>query len=278
MRIYNLILLLLAAAILSSCQHKAINDEAIQPARLLYAQGQELLEAGKYKKASETFEKVYFQHPGSNLTPYAELMEAYSLFLGTQYEEASDVLENFIKIHPLHVDIAYAHYLKGLSEYMQISRAQLDQTATENAEKAFKELIQKFPDTKYAMDASLKIDLVHDHLAGSEMDVGRYYLHVNNPISAIARFQNVIQNYGTTEHVPEALYRMVESYLMLSLKEEATKYGSVLGHNYNDSKWYERAHNLLEGRSGYIKKGKKTKPKKLVEPKTKKKKSFRRKS
>ena len=176
-------------------------------------------------------------------------MEAYSLFLSSQYEDASDVLDNFIKIHPLHEDIAYAHYLKGLSEYMQISRAQLDQTATENARKAFESLMTKFPDTKYALDASLKIDLVNDHLAGSEMDVGRYYLHVNNPISAISRFQNVIQNYETTEHVPEALYRMVESYMMLSLKEEAKKYGSVLGHNYNDSKWYERAYKLLGEKS-----------------------------
>lgn len=247
MRILNLVLLLIIAGFLSACQNKKLNDEAIQPARLIYLQGQELLEAGKYKKAAETFEKVYFQHPGSNITPYAELMEAYSLFLSTQYEESSDVLENFIKIHPLHEDIAYAHYLKGLAEYMQISKAQLDQTATENAGKEFKELIQKFPDTKYAMDAALKLDLVNDHLAGSEMDVGRYYLHVNNPISAISRFQNVIKSYGTTEHVPEALYRMVESYLMLSLKDEASKYGAVLGHNYNDSKWYERAHKLLTG-------------------------------
>lgn len=257
MRIYNIILLIIISSLLSSCKHKGLSDEAIQPARLIYHQGQELLESGNYKKAAKEFEKVYFQHPGSNITPYAELMEAYSLFLSNQYEDASDVLDNFIKIHPLHVDIVYAHYLKGLSEYMRISRSQLDQTATENARKAFDGLIVKFPDTKYALDASLKIDLVNDHLAGSEMDVGRYYLHVNNPISAISRFQNVIQNYDTTEHVPEALYRMVESYMLLSLPEEAKKYGSVLGHNYNDSKWYSRAHKLL-GVKAIIKKKKRT--------------------
>jgi outer membrane protein assembly factor BamD len=254
MRIYNLILLCFVSAMMSSCKSKKMNDEAIQPAKLIYHEGQELIEAGKYKKAAESFERVYFQHPGSNITPYAELMEAYSLFLDTKYEDASDVLDNFIKIHPLHEDIVYAHYLKGLAEYMQISRAELDQTATANAESAFKELITKFPSTKYAIDASLKIDLVYDHLAGSEMDVGRYYLHVNNPISAITRFQNVIQNYGTTEHVPEALYRMVESYMILSLKPEAEKYGAVLGHNYNDSKWYKRAHKLLTGKYSVKKK------------------------
>jgi outer membrane protein assembly factor BamD len=102
----------------------------------------------------------------------------------------------------------------------------------------------RFPETKYAIDASLKIDLVHDHLAGSEMEVGRYYLIQNNPISAIVRFQNVIQNYSTTSHIQEALYRMVESYMLLSLIDEAKKYASVLGHNYNDSKWYKRAYRL----------------------------------
>lgn len=262
MRIDKLILIILCASTISSCKNRIANDEAIQPAKLIYIKGQELLEEGRYKDAAKEFEKVYFQHPGSNITPYAELMEAYSLFLDGKYEDTSDVLDNFIKIHPMHEDIAYAHYLKGLAEYMQISRAQLDQTATENARAAFKELIRKYPDTKYAMDASLKIDLVYDHLAGSEMDVGRYYLHVNNPISAISRFQNVIQNYETTEHVPEALYRMVESYLMLSLTEEAKKYGSVLGHNYNDSKWYERAHKLLDAKLGLKNQEKKASKKK----------------
>jgi len=242
----NLLLILLAFMSLASCKSKKISEDEIFPPRLLYNRGKELLEAGDYKKASAEFEKIYFQHPGSEVTPYAELMEAYSLFLGTKYEDAADVLENFIKIHPLHSDISYAYYLKGLSEYMQVARAQLDQTATENARKAFEDVITRFPGTKYALDASLKIDLVYDHLAGSEMEVGRYYLHVNNPISAATRFQHVVQKYSTTQHAPEALYRLVESYLKLSLYEEAKKYGAILGHNYKDNKWYHRAYKILK--------------------------------
>jgi outer membrane protein assembly factor BamD len=172
-------------------------------------------------------------------------MEGYSLYLASKYEDASDVLENFIRLHPMHGDIAYAYYLRGLCEYMQISRAELDQSATARAKNVFNEVIKRFPNTKYALDSALKIDLVYDHLAGSEMDIGRYYLAQNNPVSAIPRFQKVIKDYETTSHLPEALYRMVESYWMLSLKDEAKKYGSVLGHNYNASKWYKKAYRLL---------------------------------
>lgn len=245
MRILNLFLVILSGIALSSCSTKKLNEDNIAPARVIYNSGIELMEAGQYKKASEEFEKVYFQHPGSNITPYAEIMEAYSLYLAAKYEDASDVLENFIRLHPMHEDIAYAYYLRGLCEYMQINRAELDQTSTEKSSKIFQDVISRFPNTKYAQDASLKIDLVYDHLAGSEMDVGRYYLRKNNPIAAIPRFQRVIEEYDTTTHISEALYRMVESYLRLSLKDEAKRYGAVLGHNYNDSKWYKRAYRLL---------------------------------
>lgn len=245
MKLQNLLLFVAVCIFLTGCKNRKSDDENITPARLLYNSGKELLRGGKYKKAAEEFGKIYFQHPGSDITPQAELMEAYALYLDGKYEESSDVLENFIKIHPLNMDIAYAYYLRGLAEYMQISRAELDQTATEKAKAAFGELMTRFPGTKYAIDASLKLDLVYDHLAGSEMDVGHYYLVINNPISAISRYQNVIQNYGTTSHVAEALYRMTEAYLMLGLREEAEKYGSTLGHNYNNNKWYKKAYQLL---------------------------------
>jgi outer membrane protein assembly factor BamD len=247
MKLQNLLLLIATFIFLTGCKNRKSDDENIFPARLLYNNGKELLRAGKYKKAAEEFEKIYFQHPGSDITPQAELMEAYALYLDGKYEEASDILENFIKIHPLNIDISYAYYLRGLAEYMQISRAELDQTATEKAKAAFGELMTRFPGTKYAIDASLKLDLVYDHLAGSEMDIGHYYLVINNPISAITRYQNIIQNYGTTSHVVEALYRMTEAYMLLGLREEAEKYASVLGHNYNNSKWYKKSYHLITG-------------------------------
>ena len=245
MRLEKFLFLSILLLSLAGCSTGKKDNENIISANVLYSQGKELLESRKYSKAAEEFEKIYFQHPGASITPQAELMEAYSLYLGTQYEDCVDVLDNFIKIHPMNLDISYAYYLKGLAEYMQISRSELDQSITEKAKVAFDELITRFPDTKYAIDASLKMDLINDHLAASEMDVGRFYLITNNPISAIGRFQKVIQNYGTTSHVAEALYRMTESYLILGIKEEATKYASVLGYNYNSNKWYKKAYILL---------------------------------
>lgn len=230
----------------TGCKNKKDDGDSVLPATLVYNTGKEYLERGDYKKASEEFEKIYYQHPGASITPQAELMEAYSLFLAGRYEDVVDVLNIFINIHPLNEDIAYAYYLRGLSEYMRISRSELDQSATETARKAFTDVIDRFPNTKYAIDAKLKMDLIEDHLAGNEMYTGRYYLFVYNPIAAIARFQNVIQNYGTTSQVPEALFRMTEACMMLGLKDEATKYASILGHNYNDSKWYKKAYRLVK--------------------------------
>ncbi|WP_367363947.1 outer membrane protein assembly factor BamD [Candidatus Tisiphia endosymbiont of Nedyus quadrimaculatus] len=224
---------------LSSCKTKKIDEDLIVPAPELYNDGLVLLEKQKYLKAAEEFSRIFYQDPGNKMTPQAELMQAYSLFLACQYEEAVDVLDTFIKLHPMHEDIAYAYYLKALSYYMQISNVQLDQSRTFLAKESFEDVIKLFPKTKYSIDASLKIDLVNDHLAGKEMDVGRYYLSRNNPIAAINRFQLIVDNYQTTSHIPEALYRLVESYLMLGLNIEAKKYAAVLGHNYPNSNWYK---------------------------------------
>ncbi|MDN3030268.1 MAG: outer membrane protein assembly factor BamD [Candidatus Tisiphia sp.] len=231
--------------ILSGCKTKKTDEDLIVPAPELYNDGLILLEKQQYLKATEEFSRIFYQDPGNKMTPQAELMQSYSLFLGGQYEEAVDVLDSFIKLHPMHEDIAYAYYLKALSYYMQISNVQLDQSRTFLAKKSFEDVIRLFPKTKYSIDADLKIDLVNDHLAGKEMDVGRYYLMQNNPIAAINRFQIIVDDYQTTSHIPEALYRLVESYLMLGLSNEAKKYAAVLGHNYPDSTWYKYCYSLI---------------------------------
>lgn len=237
--------LLLASLTLSGCKNKKGDDDLVTPAPELYSKGLQLLDQGKYVKAAEEFDKIFFQHPGDDITPQAELMHAYSLFLATEYDQAVDVLDIFIKLHPMNVDVAYAHYLKALSYYMQISNIHLDQSRTALAKVSFEEVIKRFPNTRYAIDAALKIDLVNDHLAGKEMEVGRYYLRKKNPIAAIKRFQNVIENYQTTSHTSEALYRLVVSYMALGLHVEAKKTAAVLGTNYGDSNWYRYSYDLV---------------------------------
>ena len=204
-------MVVLASLTLTSCKSKLVDDETIIPAQELYDSGIKQLEAGSYKKAATKFEKVFFQHPGNILiTPKAELMQAYSLYLAGEYDEAVDILDIFIKLHPRYDDISYAYYLKALANYTQVSSVQLDQSKTRYAREGLEEVIERFPSSKYAIDAALKIDLTNDHLAGKEMLVGRYYLKKRNPVAAMRRFQIVIENYDTTSHVPEALYRLVE--------------------------------------------------------------------
>ncbi|ADE29693.1 outer membrane protein assembly factor BamD [Rickettsia prowazekii] len=238
--------LLVIGLVLGGCKSKKDSNDIVAPIATLYNEGIILLDKKKYKKAAEEFGKIFYQHPGNEMTPQAELMQAYSLFLAAQYEEAVDILNMFINLHPANIDIAYAYYLKALSYYMLISDVNHDQSRTFLSKDSFEDVITKFPNTKYAIDSSLKIDLVNDHLAGKEMMIGRFYLKKKNPMAAINRFEEVIDNYQTTYHSVEALYRLVESYMMLGLHDEAKKYTSVLGYNYPNSKWYSYAYRLVK--------------------------------
>jgi outer membrane protein assembly factor BamD len=148
-------------------------------------------------------------------------------------------------LHPTHRDVAYAYYLRALCYYEQIADIQRDQRGTQLAMNALQEVVNRFPDSAYARDARLKIDLCNDHLAGKEMDIGRWYESQHLYTAAIGRFQRVVDDYQTTNHVPEALHRLTEIYLILGLKDQARKSASVLGYNYPGSSWYEDSYNDL---------------------------------
>ncbi len=244
----RIILIILVSTSLFACKSKKDDEGIMVPAITSYQKGLEAFKKEKFTEAADQFDKVYFQHPGSDITPYAELMEAYSLYQARQYPEALEVLDNFILIHPMHEDISYAYYLKGLTYYMQISDIHHDQEITQKAQDSLEETISRFPGTKYAVDVAIKLDLVNDHLAGKEMDIGRYYQKILNPIGAINRFQSIIEHYQTTSHTPEALYRLVESFEILGLRDEAKKYASVLVFNYPDSSWASHAKQLIQNK------------------------------
>lgn len=246
MKITRTFLITIALVSLVACQSKSKESEEIVPAQELYNLGIKELEAKNYSKAANTFEKIFFQHPGNSITADAELMQAYSLYLDGEYDEVGDVIDIFLKLHPRHKDVAYAYYLKALANYVQISSVKLDQSRTRYAKEGLEEVIRRYTGSKYAIDAALKIDLVNDHLAGKEMLVGRYYLKKKNPIAATKRFQTVIKEYDTTTHAPEALYRLVETNLMLGLSEEARKYANVLEHNCPQNEWTILSKNILK--------------------------------
>ncbi len=222
---------------------------AEQPAEVLYTNALNTLEDGRAAEAARLFEEVERQHPYSSWATQALVMAAYSYYLMDDYDSAIPALENFIELHPGNRNAAYAFYLRALCYYEQIADVTRDQGNTEEAQRALSDVIARFPNTPYARDASLKLDLVRDHLAGKEMEVGRYYLQRDLFLAAINRFRTVVEQYQTTTHVPEALHRLVEAYLSLGITDEAQAAAAVLGYNYPGSDWYQDSYALLAARS-----------------------------
>ena len=212
----------------------------------LYAEARSRLDRNQPQLAAALFDEVERQHPYSPWARRAQLMSAFSYYVASDYNKSVSSAQRFLSIHPGNKDAPYAYYLIALSYYEQISDVQRDQKVTEQALTALREVDRRFPQTAYAADARLKIDLVRDHLAGKEMEIGRYYQRSGKWIAAQIRFQNVIDTYQTTSHAPEALYRLTESSLALGVRPEAVKYAAVLGANYPGSEWYEKAFELIE--------------------------------
>ena len=212
----------------------------------LYNRATDLLEAENYKEAARFYNEVDRQHPYSTWASRAQLMAAYSYYKEREYETAVTALNRFIRLHPSHRDIAYAYYLKALCFFEQVRDVKRDQSPSEEALKSFDEVVKRFPDSRYAQDSRNKIVLVQDHLAGQEMDVGRWYQRRGQYLAAVNRYKTVVDRYQTSRQVPEALHRMTESYTALGLTDEARRVAAVLGHNYPSSEWYFDTYELVE--------------------------------
>ena len=173
-------------------------------------------------------------------------MAAYSYYSQNYYGDSIAELERFLKIYPNHYNISYAEYLLGLCFYEQIVDETKDLQSIANAKKIFQNVVKKYPQTDFAIDAEFKLDLINDIMASKEIYIGRYYVDKKKWISAINRFRTVIDDYDTTIYAEEALYRLVETYYIMGLEEEAKKYANLLGYNYNSSEWYERSYSIFD--------------------------------
>jgi outer membrane protein assembly factor BamD len=245
--LYGFFLILLLSACSGNDKNPLDEDfEPERPVEELYNEAAGELDQQNYNRAYELFNEVERQHPYSQWATRAQLMAAYAAYEAENYVESVIALDRFIRLHPGNEDVDYALYLKALNYYEQISDVGRDQEMTRLAKGNFEGLLRAYPNSKYARDAKLKLDLTLDHLAGKEMQIGRYYLVRNQYHAAIKRFLNVIKDYQTTTHVPEALHRLVESYLSLGIREEAVRIAAVLGYNYPGSEWYERSYALLD--------------------------------
>jgi len=246
---YIAFLILLGALSLASCgKDDADKPKPNEPVDKLYNDAMAKLHDHDYKAAVKAFEEVERQHPYSEWAVRSEIMAAYADYKNGQYDEAINSLDHFVKQHPGNPNTPYAFYLKAICYYEQITDVGRDQKITSEAQQALSEVIKRFPDSEYARDASIKYDLTNDHLAGKEMEIGRYYERHQEYLAAINRFRTVVEKFQTTTHTPEALHRLVECYLKLGVKDQAEKYAAVLGYNYPNSSWYKDSYALMNGK------------------------------
>jgi outer membrane protein assembly factor BamD len=242
-----LVLLMPLAACAGRGKHTRADTQYVaRDVNTLYLLARERLDQGNYASAAAVFDEVERQHPYSVWARRAQLMSAFSYYAAKDYTKAIDSARRFLAIHPGNRDAPYAYYLVALSYYEQINDVDRDQATTQQALDTLGELIRRYPDTHYAADARLKVDLVRDHLAGKEMEVGRFYQQRGEWLAATIRFRRVIDQFQTTSHTPEALERLTECYLSLGIPVEARKAAAVLGRNFPGSKWYHRAYDLVQ--------------------------------
>ncbi|MEE8516232.1 MAG: outer membrane protein assembly factor BamD [Alphaproteobacteria bacterium] len=240
-------LVLAAALAITACSSAKPLDPAERPVEDLYNDAMNELLVGSPLLAATKFDEVERQHPYSVWANKAQLMSAYSYYTLNRYIESVTALDRFIRLHPGSREVPYARYLRALGFYEQITDVGRDQANTVQALKYLKDVVKRYPNSKYARDARVKIDLTYDQLAGKEMQVGRFYIKRGHYAAAINRFRTVIEKYQTTSHVPEALHRLTESFLALGIKDEAQTAAAVLGHNFPGSEWYSDSYSLITG-------------------------------
>lgn len=222
------------------------NDYTEIPVETLYNHAMNDLADRNWTDAAKDFAEVDRQHPTSVWATKAQLMQAYSLYQADKLPDAVAQLDRFIQLHPGNKDVAYAYYLKAICYYEQISDVERDQEAARRAQTALQAVIDRFPTSAYARDATFRLTTVRDHLAGREMEIGRFYETRKEYLAAIDRYKGVLETYQTTSQVPEALYRLVECYEALGLTDEAARDAAVLGYNYPGSQWYADAYRMME--------------------------------
>ncbi|WP_395650895.1 outer membrane protein assembly factor BamD [Brevundimonas sp.] len=240
---------IVAAASIAACGARPRPRLAYEerPVELLYNTGYDRLQSRRWADAVDYFQEVERQHPYSEWSRRAILMQIYAYYQNGNYVESVAAADRFIQLFPGSPSAAYAYYMRATCNFERIVDVGRDQAFAVAALEGLRDVARRYPGSAYATDASVKIDMVNDQLAGKEMNIGRYYQRANQPLAAIGRYKSVIDSdaFQRTSHTPEALYRLVEVYLGLGLKEEATRNAAVLGFNYPGSPWYAEAYALL---------------------------------
>tara|TARA_B100001063_G_C16733730_1_gene540785 strand:- start:431 stop:1264 length:834 start_codon:yes stop_codon:yes gene_type:complete len=210
-----------------------------------YKEAYEALDKNDIFYAAKKFLEAELLYPQSLWAPKSALMAAYSYYLQNFYSEALITLERYLKTYPTDPNLAYAHYLIGMCYYETIEDEKRDSAPLIQAKNKFNFVIEKYPNTDFALDAKFKLGLIEDILASKEMYLGRHYIKKKKWIPAMKRFQNIIEIYDETIFVEEAIHRLVEINYKLGLLEESQKYAKLLGYNYLSSEWYKKSYKIF---------------------------------
>jgi len=216
--------------------------------------------------AAKKFNEAELLYPQSDWAPRSSLMASYAYFQFGYYSNSVDELERFINLYPKNKNLDYAYYLLAMNYYESIVDEKKDLKPLTEAKKYFNFVIKEYPDTDYALDGKYKLELIDDILAAKEIYIARYYIKKEKWIAAVNRLKFIVNNYGTTIFVEEALHRLVEIYYILGLEGEARKYAKTLGYNYQSSEWYKQSYKIFNKDYSFnIKKKNKETDKKLLD-------------
>lgn len=221
------------------------SSNSIQPADTLYKNAMEAYEKKDYEQATEDFKILEKEYPFSKFTKDSLLKTAYAQYETNDYDDASGTLKRYMELYPGASNTDYALYLLAMCYYNQITDPSRDYSISLTTQKYLNELLNRYPASEYSVDGRIKLDFVNNQIAAKEMIIGRFYLDSDQYPAAIGRFKYVVKNHQTTIHIKEALYRLVESYLLLGLVKPAYQAAALLGYNYPDSKWYHLAYDLI---------------------------------
>jgi len=219
-----------------------------------YEEGLEAFKENDFFFASKKFSEaeLNFEEPGA--AAKAAIMSSYSLYGINFYQEAEESLKRFLATYPGNQNTIYAHYLMAIIYYEQIEDEKKDLEPLLKARKQINFFLKKYPDNDYAIDLKFKNDLIQNQLSAKELYIAKYYISVKKWVPAINRLKIIVDEYSKTVFIEEALHRLVEIHYHLGLEEEAKKYASVLGYNYNSSKWFEQSYKVLNKDYKFIKK------------------------
>ena len=248
--ILRYVFIFLTFAFLTNCsgnsnKNELSNQNEFSPPEMQFTQAMLMFDNQQYELATDKFKNIERIYPLSNEAIQSQIMQGFINYILLDYDTAIFQFSRIINKYPSLKNIDYVYYMKALCFYEQISHEGLDGKFNDLALENLEQVIQRFPNTKYAKDSFQKKILVKSNIAAKHMSIARFYQKEKKYTAALNRYKLVIDSFQETKFAPEALYRVSEIYLSIGMIKESEKNAAVLGYNYPESNWYKLIYNDL---------------------------------